>query len=206
MYTLKVKTFLCPQDFNFKAFDDCITIRQAVIPRLGDQMLQREVLQLVKSFYDEFEDDPDVYDFKPLDYTYVANIGYGDNDVIYVGLSHSPSKYLVYMFDNDRNSLKTWKLLPALPETGDLVDYHEACRLPDTWRKVLSVVYSDLIVINTTDKEDDVPTDVKVVNSYPMPVEVCNNSPVTVNVNGKVGVDVQDVRCVVTTKKYEFDY
>lgn len=207
MYTLKVKVFETSRAFDVDAYDSgVITMNTPTIPRIGEQLINRTILNQAKDVYEDLiQGDYHNDTLEPKAFTYVNNIAYGDNSVIYIGLSFNPQYYICLFFEME--GAQYWALIPDLPRIGDSVHYPEGCNVKDR-RFVVTVNNPDSHLIAAQTAETVVypvqilnTVDTKVLNTVDTNTYVENIVDVNIH-NEPIDVKVKDVKGYVYTKNY----
>lgn len=210
MITLSVQINLLPEEFSIDRCD-FIEITLPEIPRIGDQLMLKKVMEAIELW-------KVAYEAKDLDMlprnkalTYVTNIVYGDNDVIYIGLSYNPKAFMFTICDLEVSEKIYWTVLHNLPKIGDQIMFDEDFPHERRTRYINDIIWDvgamGYGMVFTTEQRDVPIVDINKVNSDINTKVVNTVSTDTYINNNSLDVEVVNSRTIdVNVKKFDHSY
>ena len=130
MYTLKVKIYFNPAEFNYNDYlsdSGVITMQIPFLPRIGEQIVSPAVLQMADDLLNKEKQRRINWlyadNITPIAFTYINNIVYSEDSTIFIGLSFNTQSYLVRFYDLDQIKRSYYKLVSDIPRALDFIHY-----------------------------------------------------------------------------------
>lgn len=205
MITAFVQINLIPADFDINREDNVVEIELPEMPRIGDQIVTQKTIdsieKLIESDKKEYPNDKYWFENIPTLLTYVTNVVYGDNNAIYIGLSHNPRHFLCLITDfEDPEKRSYWNTLVKIPKIGE----HISSELEPAARCVHVVEYHTGMCAIYTKENPLIP--IVDVNEIHNSVNTnITNYNLKVEIDQPIKIRCDDTLCV-NVKKFDYGY